>query len=147
MGVQKELVVATSGARLADWVAMVGESKLVMELLDRESAEQHRCDQWSQHKFEENARRVRKSLDVRLMHEMVKPYRGSSSPDDLGLLEVAYPGLDAMPAPGAFIGSLPDLATRSALMACWSDFLAALCDTLREQGAVTLGDEDLDEAY
>ena len=145
--VQKELVVATSGARLADWAATVGESKLVMELLDRESAEQHRFDQWSQHKFEENAKRVRKSLEVRLMNELVKPYRGSSTPEDLGLLEVAYPGLDAVPAPSAFIGSLPDPATRSALMACWSDFLAALCDTLREQGAVTLGDDELDEAY
>ena len=81
------------------------------------------------------------------MNELVKPYRGSSTPEDLGLLEVAYPGLDAVPAPSAFIGSLPDPATRSALTACWSDFLAALCDTLREQGAVTLGDEELDEAY
>ena len=145
--VEKELVVATSGARLADWAATVGESKLVMELLDRESAEQHRCDQWSQQKFEENAKRVRKSLEVRLMNELVKPYRGSSTPEDLGLLEVAYPGLDAVPAPNAFIGSLPDPATRSELTACWSDFLAAVCDTLREQGAVTLGDEELDEAY
>lgn len=145
--VQQELVAATSGGRLTDWSAAVGESKLVMELLDRESAEQHRCDQWSQHKFEENAKRVRKSLQVRLMNELVKPYRGSSTPEDLGLLEVAYPGLDAVPAPGALIGSLPDPATRSALTACWSDFLAALCDTLREQGVVTLGDDDLDEAY
>lgn len=145
--VQQELVAATSGGRLADWTAAVGESKLVMELLDRESAAQHRSDQWSQQRFEENAKRVRKSLQSRLMNELVKPYRGSSSPDDIGLLEVSYPGLDAVAAPGALIGSLPDPATRSALTACWSDFLAALCDTLREQGVVTLGDDDLDEAY
>jgi DEAD/DEAH box helicase domain-containing protein len=145
--VQRELVAATSGGRLADWTAAVGESKLVMELLDRESASQHRCDQWSQHKFEENAKRVRRTLQARLMNELVKPYRGSSTPEDLGLLEVVYPGLDAVTAPGALIGSLPDPATRASLTACWSNFLAALCDTLREQGVVTLGDDELDEAY
>ena len=145
--VQQELIAATSGGRLADWAASVGESKLIMELLDRETAEQHRCDQWSQHKFEDNAKRVRKTLEVRLMNELVKPYRGSSTPEDLGLLEVAYPGLDAVPAPSSFIGSLPDPATRSALTVCWSDLLAAMCDTLREQGVVTLGDDELDEAY
>ncbi len=60
--------------------------------------------------------------------------QANDTPDDIifdRFQEVAYPGLDAVPAPSAFIGSLPDPATRSALIACWPDFLAALCDTLR----------------
>lgn len=145
--VRSELVTATSGGRLDAWADAVGRSQLVTELLDRESAEQHRADQWSQQKFEENARHVRKSLSVRLMNELVKPYRGSSTPEDIGLLEVVYSGLESISVPNALLGGLPDAVARSALSECWPDFLAALCDNLREQGAVTLGDEELDETF
>lgn len=144
---QLELNSATSGGRMHDWVATVAESELIMQLLDRPTAERHRRDQWSQRRFEENARAIRAALEPRVMSELVVPYRGSSTPEDLGLLEIVYPGLETQSPPSALLGRIPDADARDALSNCWRNFLAALCDTLREQGAVTLGDHDLDEDY
>lgn len=144
---QQDLMAATSGGRLTDWTAAVAESDLIMQLLDRQTAERHRRDQWSQRQFEDNARDVRASLEARVMSELVLPYRGSSTPEDLGLLEFVYPGLDGLTLPAALLGRLPDAGTRDELSNCWPDLLAALCDTLREQGGVTLGDQDLDDNY
>lgn len=142
-----ELTSATFGGGMKDWADAVSESPLVSELLDRESAGQHIAGTWSQVKFEDNRNLVRKKLTIRLMLELVRPYRGSSSPENLGLLEVTYPGIESVVAPDSLIGVLPDEARRGAMKYCWPEFLAAICDTLREHGAVTLGSDDLDDEY
>lgn len=144
---QAELTAAESGGRVSEWADAVSASPLVLELLDRESAGLHVASTWSQEKFEENRNRGRKKLELRLMQELVRPFRGSSSPEDLGLFEVTYPGVDSVSAPASVLGILPDESVRSKLKECWPDFLASLCDTLREQGVVTLGNDDLDEEY
>ena len=126
---------------------VVSESPLVQELVDLDTAGQHSADTWSQSKFEENRSRIRKGLEDRLMHELVRPFRGSSSPEDLGLLEVTYPNLDRIAVPAKLLGVFGSESHGESIRSCWTDYLAALCDTLREQGEVTLGTDDRDMDY
>ena len=52
-----------------------------------------------------------------------------------------------LPPLAALLGVLPTDAVRNAISQCWSDLLAALCDTFRLDGAATLGSQDKDFAY
>lgn len=144
---REQSVASTSKRRISDWSQAVTQSELISQILDRASAEKHLAATWSQQTFEENQRVVLNGLEVRLMHQLVKPYRGSSSPEDIGLLEVAYPGLETLTVPASLLGRWPNAGGREALKAIWPNLLAALCDTLREQGVVTLGTDDLDQEF
>ncbi len=144
---QKELTEAMSGGTIESWTRLVSNSPVISELLDRQTSVTHREDTWSQKKFEDNRNEVRKTLSLRLMNELARPYRGSSSPEDLGVLEVTYPGIERLEPPSAFLGRLPDEQCREKLRACWSDLVASLCDTLRSEGVVTMGDPELDVQY
>ena len=144
---KQELIEATSGGTIETWARSVSASDLISQLLDRQLSTAHRLETWSQKKFDDNYNEVRKSLPLRLMHELARPYRGSSSPEDLGILEVTYPGIEGLRPPAAFLGRLPHEQARELLDASWTDLVAALCDTLRHEGVVTLGSPDLDDAY
>ena len=52
-----------------------------------------------------------------------------------------------MEAPGEFLGVLLSEEVRQRLRGCWSTLLHALCETLRTDGVITLGDEQEDNAY
>ena len=68
----------------------------------------------------------------------------SISAEKLGLAEVVYPGLEAWVPPPSLVGSLP-FPMSSELVICWPVFLAALLDTLRIDGAITLGSTEKDD--
>ena len=144
---QREITEAMSGGTIESWTELVSNSSVISELLDRQTSVTHREDTWSQKKFEDNRNEVRKTLSLRLMNELARPYRGSSSPEDLGVLEVTYPGVERLEPSSSFLGRLPDEQCREALRACWSDLVASLCDTLRSEGVITMGDPDLDLLY
>lgn len=144
---RKELAEAMSGGTIDNWARLVSHSPVISELLDRQSAVTHRQDTWSQKKFEDNRNEVRKTLSLRLMNELARPWCGSSSPEDLGVLEVTYPGIEHLEPPSSFLGRLADEQAREKLRLCWTDLVAALCDTLRSEGVVTMGDPELDFQY
>ncbi len=147
--VKKEFASASSGGSLSEWAEAVAALPVTSELLDRETAGRHRAgkEQWDQAKFEMNRDVVRKTLQTHLMEELIRPYRGSSTPEDLGLLEVTYPGIRELEPPNGFLGILPDIASRDRLLDCWPDLLSALCETLRHDGAATLGETKADIEY
>jgi DEAD/DEAH box helicase domain-containing protein len=144
---QKELTEAMSGGTIDNWSRLVSNSPVISELLDRQASVTHRHDTWSQKKFEDNRNEVRKTLSLRLMNELARPYRGSSSPEDLGVLEVTYPGIEHLEPPSSFLGRLVDEQCRERLRSCWTDLVASFCDTLRSEGVVTMGDPELDMQY
>jgi hypothetical protein len=120
--------------------------RLIAELLHAASAESHRLFDaqgapraWSQMAWEENRDRVADTLRARLEAELVRRPARSVNLETMGLIEVVYPGLDTLTPPPSVLGSVPSSA-RDPLKSVWSDFLAALCDTLRQDGCVTLGD-------
>lgn len=130
---------------LANAAHAVDEDGLVGELLDAVTAEDHALvDEdgaprgWSQEAWEQNRTRVASTLRARLEAELVRrPVQGANL-ETLGLVEVVYPGLQQLAPPPRLLGSVTKSA-REQLSALWPDFLAALCDSLRQEGCVTLG--------
>ena len=63
------------------------------------------------------------------------------------MVEMTYPGIDSLGVNETFIGGLPVASARSALVLAWPDLLASLCDSIRSDGAVTLGSDGRDASY
>ncbi|MDE2684061.1 MAG: DEAD/DEAH box helicase [Chloroflexota bacterium] len=121
--------------------------QVISEIMDRPSSETHTKDKWSQTQWQENRAKVNEQMKVFLGRELARPFRRSLfTLESAGFAEVTYPGLDQLSAPPDFIGCLPVDSTRQAITQNWTDLLAALCDTLRTDGVVTLGG-DLDQNY
>lgn len=147
---RQELTGAQVGGAMKDWTDMLSKVLLVQELIDMETASKHEMTEWLEHAegwWSDNAKRVRERLKLLLANEFARTTRRQNSLETLGLAEITYPGLDALEAPDEFLGRLPTERARENIQGCWSAFLAALCDTLRTDGAITLGSEDEDRAY
>ncbi|HJT56130.1 MAG TPA: DEAD/DEAH box helicase [Ktedonobacteraceae bacterium] len=147
---RQELTGAQVGGAMKDWIDMLGKVILVQELIDMETTSKHEMTSWLENAegwWSDNAKRVRERLKMLLANEFARPTRRQNSLETLGLAEVTYPGLDTLAAPNEFLGRLPTEITRESIKGCWHAFLAALCDTLRTDGVITLGSEDEDESY
>ena len=135
-----------SGGPVKDWAKVLGNSETLAELVDLESASRHRVDGWSQRLWDRNHDFVRQRATELLGREFARVAQRQTSLETLGLMEVTYPGLEELSAPSELVGTLPREDERRKLQQCWSDLIASLCDTLRTDGAVTLGD-DVDDSY
>jgi hypothetical protein len=151
---KEDLQALRVGRTLEDWGEELGESKLLAQLLEPESAGDHRVfrfregrlrPSWSQRDFEQNSEQVAKSASLLLAREF--SHLGERARlVRLGLAEVTYPGLLDLRAPDVLLGRLEEFA-RNRLGGVWNEFLAAFCDTLRQVGAVTLGSLEKDRSF
>ena len=144
------------GGSIQDWADVLRESKLLAEVLDRDTATSHVASSenrdgvryWSQRDWERNLSSVRANLRRILAREFARPSRRVASLETFGLVEITYPGLAAVEAPRPLLGVLPDETCRASIQAVWPELLAALCDTLRSDGAVRLSTtEEFGEDY
>ena len=144
---ESELAQLQAGGPVNWWAEILSGQSALGEVLDRPTAGQQLAHDWSQQKWEDNRDRVTSRARELLGRELASPIRRSvATLESLGLVEVTYPGLEQLEPPGQFLGALPRESVRQALTQCWTDFLASLCDTLRSDGAISLGDE-LDDTY
>ena len=117
------------------------------QVLDRPNSAGHFAANWSQAWWDTNRQNVDKRIPELLGRELASPIRRSvNTLESLGLVEVTYPGLEQLEPPAQFLGALPTESLRQAVRRSWTDLLASLCDTLRTDGVITLGD-DLDDTY
>ena len=131
-----------AGGSMKSWVRSIQKIPNLSQAMDRPTSVDHIASEWSQDNWEANGREVRRRVHELLGRELARPNRGSSiTLEPLGLIEVTYPGLKQLEPPPAFVGCLPTEAARRSVTGQWTDLLAAICDTLRMDGAVTLGDE------
>ncbi len=146
---------AIAGGSLVDWTAKLAQQKVLEELLDPETSEiqnaiEHAGQEphpWSQQDFEKNKQAVCARAFGFLARELARANPRGTTAESLGIAEVTYPGLPAFQAPGELLGSLAKETSRQALRACWPSLLAGLCDTLRQDGAITLGGGKADDEY
>ena len=141
---------AEVGGSIRDWTALLSQSALIAEMLDAEHATNDTKRDWSQRTqraWEANRRGVEDGLQVMLGRELARPARAQTSLETLGLIEVTYPGLDGALPPGGLLGELPTAAVRDGLSEHWSEYLSLLCDSLRTDGAITLGTDEDDAEY
>lgn len=144
---QVQLTQLTAGGSVEDWAAALSKRDTLSQILDRPHATGDSAGTWSQLRWEGNRRNVSKRTHELLGRELASPIRRSvNTLESLGLVEVTYPGLEQLTPSAQFLGVLPTETLRECVSKHWTDLLASLCDTLRTDGAVTLGDE-LDDSY
>lgn len=144
---QTQLAQLEVGGAVSWLVDTIADNDLLAQVIDRATATDHVAEKWIQLTWEDNRCKVNKRIPEFLGRELASPIRRSVfTLESAGLVEVTYPGLDEMRAPANFIGVLPTEGLRRSLSYHWTDLLAALCDTLRTDGVVALG-QRLDESY
>ena len=136
-----------AGASMSEWQQQASRHALIPQFFSREHAIRQIAQDWSQTAWDANARMVRKNVKTLLVREFVVPGWDSLTLETLGLAEVSYPSLGwAQPSPQLLVGFPPAVA--ACMRSEWANFLASLCDTLRNDAAVTLGSEQEDyETY
>ena len=139
-----QLEVGGAVSRLVDAIA---DSEILAQIIDRPTSTDHSAGEWNQLKWEDNHSKVNERIKEFLGRELASPIRRSVfTLESAGIVEVTYPGLDQLQAPAHFVGVLPTENLRQTITGHWTDLLAALCDTMRTDGVVTLS-QDLDEIY
>ncbi len=147
---RQEFTDAQEGGIMGDWISAMTRVPVLQELIDTESATKHEALRWQEKAEEEwknNVERVYKDLKLLLAREFARPTQRQVSLETLGLAEVTYPGLDILQIPESISGILPTVVAREQLQRYWTPFLSALCDTLRTDGAITLGSDEEDKSY
>ena len=126
----------------------------LQQIFNKHKGEEHQATQWSQAIWHDNERAVQgnraKDQEGDLFGMLAQEFAVVSSKrsmETLGLLEVRYPGVELLTIPTALEGQLPTAALRHALAQAWPEFMAIMCDTMRWDGAITLGSDELDSDF
>jgi len=143
---RSDITAASEGGNMRFWSTQLKDHALVAQFFDREKGQFHRASDWSQVQWERNRESVRQRLDAILAREFSVPVPSILSLETTGLGEVTFPGLDRLALPDQLAGLLPTDAARDAIAAAWPGVLGGLCDTVRMNRCVTLGDEELDRS-
>ena len=152
---QRETQNQQQGGSLEEWDKAAQGRKEVEEFFDAETGENHKAAhfddkqkpmKWNQQEWNKNAAAIRDRMKARLARELARPVRSQPMLETLGLAEITYPGIEAQLAPSEFMAVLPP-AVVSTLAPYWPTLLAALCDTLRTEGAITMGSEAENFSY
>lgn len=143
---QQELLNITVGSSVDQWMNLLWEIEALREIIDPESALKHEVGKWTQRIWELNFEQIKPKLSTLVGRELVRPVRQVASLESVGLAEITYPGLEQLTPPEQ-IGLLPTIVVRETIKENWTDLLAALCDSLRRDGVITLGSEDADKSY
>ncbi len=134
-----KVVGAKEGILFAEFARNLTESRILAEILDQNEGERH--SEWRQECWKDNRDSVCAHTEALIAQELDNPLRTAISVEASGLVEVVYPGIDQLELPGTLAGQLSgDVRVR--LAAVWSDFLAALLDTLRFDRAVAWTRDD-----
>ena len=141
---KEELTLAEIGGTVDFWVDKLKEIRFLSELIDLDSSKRHNIKDWKQAEWDRNFGYIKKQLEILFIRELG---RRQNSLEDLGLLEVTYPGLKTLQPPDELLGKMPTSQLRNILNDNWTNILASLCDTLRMDGVFTLGDYEKDILY
>ena len=136
-----------SGGSLSEWATKLKTAPEVGELIDPEASQAHRAEGWSQQKWEEHVKSMGERARQWISRELARrPSWPNISLETLGLVEVVYPGIEKLTAPDSLLGRVP-AAIRDRLENIWPQLAASMLDSLRTDGAVTLGSDEWDETY
>lgn len=144
---EQRVVEAESGGGFSRWKDLLAAHPLMAELINGDGALRHVARRWSQAEWLLNQGANRGRALGFLAREFARKVRGMNVLEDVGLAEVTYPGLSRLTPPAGLLGVLPTEATRRRLRDSWPTLVAFIVDTLRGEGAVTLGSSELDAEY
>ena len=142
-----ERQLALSGTPVPEFARYVGKLSRIAQILDSDTSEEHNPSRWNQIAWNSNTKEVRIRAQALVATELNRPLPTRVSLESIGLVEVSYPGIDKVPAPATVLGSLPSNAIRQGIKRIWPDYLAALLDTLRLDGAAGWSEPDVEEKH
>ena len=118
------------------FAASVSKDGRISEILERQNAEKHR-QKWRQQDWKDNRQKVVDHVEGLIATELDNPLRTASSIEAAGLVEIVYPGVEALQLPISFKSQIAgNAAAIEKLSLAWPDFIAALLDTVRADRAV-----------
>ena len=109
--------------------------------------ETHKANDWKQLTWKDNCKQVKQRAEALVATELNRPLPTQVSLESIGLVEVAYPGIEQVPTPAEIFGILPTNESRQRLKKTWPQYLAALLDTLRLDGAVGWSEDDPNDRH
>lgn len=141
-----ELNAIAVGGRVADWQRKLADSDVLAQILSWEGSDSHRRSTWNIDAWERNRRTNRTRCLELLARELIAPSGRSAGTtlEALGLAAIDYPGLDELPLPS--LAAFPR-SIRVGLQGQWHALVAALLDSLRVDGGITSGAEEIDREY
>jgi DEAD/DEAH box helicase domain-containing protein len=141
---KRRLASAAEGLPISRWRERIQYGPQIGEFFDRQNGGDQRANDWNQITWEKNRENVRRHSRRLLSSELASPSWRGLSLETLGLAEIVYPGIDSARPAIELLGRMPTARSRELLMGYWPSFLSSLLDTIRMDGAVTLGSEDAD---
>lgn len=155
------------GGKVSDWAKKLARATLIQQIIDRgppgcesesdpsinhktiadDPAKPSGWDHAPQACWEQNTKGSCQYIEAMLGRELARLSYGSVNLQMAGMVEVNYPGIDKFHAPNCLLGILDTEKLRTGLRQHWTILLALLLDTLRIDGAITLGSEEFDESF
>lgn len=134
------------GGRVADWERKLEESEALAQILSWEGSDTHHRATWNKDAWDRNRRTNRTRARELLSRELVAPSGRSAGTtlEALGLVAVDYPGLDDLQLP-SLVGFPRSI--RAELQGHWPALVAALLDSIRVDGGITSGADEIDRDY
>jgi Lhr-like helicase len=142
---KKRLASLSEGLPIESWCEKLKRHPGLAELFDRENSYNQTASTWNQYVWERNREQISKGVRRLLSMEFARPAWSRVSLETVGLAEVVYPGVATLAAPKHMLGELSTEAIRIAVRRHWPALIAGLLDTMRVDGAITLGSEIADE--
>jgi len=139
---EQELRDGEQGGAVLEWLERVKSNPIVAQRLvtEVEDGFVNADEPWNAESWGKNEKRARNGaeVDARVLSEL-----GTNSPrnvtlETLGMVQVTYPVLTSLRAPAALRMVVGSQHAFDVISRVWGDTLAALCDTLRYDGALTL---------
>jgi hypothetical protein len=138
---RKEFDAASVGMSFWQLSQIVAQDGAAREILSPEHGEKHDAEGWSQSDWETNNKSVSEHMEALIGRELDGTKRTRISLESAGLVEVAYPGLENIGAPGDFLGILPRARIRDSVEESWQSIVSSLLDTVRSDRAVAWSEE------
>jgi superfamily II DNA or RNA helicase len=132
---QVDLLSARAGTSFSDFAALVANRAEMAQLLDRETADNHRAETYGQRDWDRNSEAIKNHAEGLIGTELQRPLKTQSSVESVGLLQVVYPGIDRLALPPLLEEKLQAEA-RVRLKDVWPQMVTLLLDTVRADGCV-----------
>jgi DEAD/DEAH box helicase domain-containing protein len=127
-----KMKIAFYGMSFTEFANCFVKNDIIKEILHRESGEKHSAEDWNQKSWLKNYENVSRHADALLATELAgPPLKPRISVEAIGLIEIAYPGIDELGPPDELMGVLPKECNKDQLVLVWSKIVAFLLDSLR----------------
>ena len=132
---KEQLRQAEGGTPFSNYASLVGQQEELLQILDRETAETHRADNFGQSDWEKNGQKVRRHIEGIVAKELGQLLKRRVSVESVGLLEIVYPGIEKLSVPPVVEEKLPR-QVRHKIADVWPEIVAMLLDDTRRNGCV-----------